>query len=183
MNIFFRILLTIYAFCLTIVSLITILITFRTSLFESIYSYIYYEVLQDNASRIIMFVIAMVFFILNLVYLLSGLRTDKDKKAVSKHTNIGEIKISLDSIENIALTASRKLAGVKDSKAAVIKHEDNVSIILRIIVFPDVNIPGLSEDIQIKVKSSIEESSGIGVKDVRIIVENIHTGFSKPRVE
>ena len=44
------------------------------------------------------------------------------------------------------------------------------------------NIPLLSEDIQGKVKNAIEESFGIKVNEVKVLIENIYTGF-KSRVE
>ena len=129
-----------------------------------------------------MLLVAFIFFALSLTFLLSGFRSDKDKKAVSKHTNIGEIKISLDTIENIALGASRKLNGVKEAKANLFKREDGVAIVVRTVVLPDINIPLLSEDIQVKVKKAIEDSTGIKVSDVRVVVENIYSGY-RSRVE
>ena len=47
---------------------------------------------------------------------------------------------------------------------------------------PDINIPALLEDIQLRVKKSIEETSGILVDDVKMFVENIYTGY-RSRVE
>jgi uncharacterized alkaline shock family protein YloU len=182
MNIFFRILLALYAFCMTMLSLLSMAVTFKTEMFDSISGYISEAVLQNPNSRFAMLLIAFVFFCLSITFLLSGFKTNKDKKAVSKHTNIGEIKISLNSIENIALTASRKLIGVRDTKADVIKLEDGVAIAIRTVVLPEINIPALSEDIQVKVKSAVEESAGIKVNDIKVIVENIHTGY-KSRVE
>lgn len=182
MNIFFRVLLALYAFCMTLLSLLSMVMTFRTTMFDSIAGYIGDTVLVNPTSRFAMLLVAFVFFCLSVTFLFSGFRTNKDKKAVSKHTNIGEIKISLNSIENIALAASRKLIGVRDTKADVIKFDDGVSIAIRAVVLPEINIPALCEDIQVKVKSSVEESAGIKVNEVKVMVENIHTGY-KARVE
>lgn len=182
MNILFRILLTVYAFCLTIISVIAMLVTFKPVLFDNISFYLSENVLQNYGPKIIMFSIAFIFFVLSLVFLLSGFKSGKDKKAVSKYTNIGEIKISLNSIENIALTASRKLMGVKETRAYVTKLDDSIMVLIKAVVLPDINIPSLSEDIQTRVKSSIEESSGIKVNEVKVLIENIYTGY-KSRVE
>lgn len=182
MNIFFRILLAVYAFCLTIASLIIMAFTFWPAIFDAISHYVKYVVLSSRNASIIMFIIAFAFFALSITFLMSGFRGDKDKKSVSKHTNIGEIKISLDTIENLALAASRKLNGVKESKAYVAKLAEGVSIVIKTVVLADINIPALSEDIQVKVKRTVEESSGIKVSDVKVVVDNIYTGY-KSRVE
>ena len=181
MNILFRVLLAIYAFCLAIISLVTMIITIKPEVLESIYQYITKTVLPGNGSFIMLF-IAFIFFALSVTFLLSGFKSDKDKKAVSKYTNIGEIKISLNSIESIALAASRRLNGVKESKAYVTKLGDGVAVVIKALVLADINIPALSEDIQVKVKKSIEDSSGITVTDVKVLVENIYTGY-RSRVE
>jgi uncharacterized alkaline shock family protein YloU len=182
MNIIFRVLLAIYAFCLTIISLLVMMVVIWTPLFYAMDNYVRYILFNSRTAPILLFLIAFVFFALSITFLLSGVRSNKDKKAVSKHTNIGEIKISLDTVENLSLAASRRLNGVKDSKAYVLKHEDSVSVIIKVVVLPDINIPLLSEDLQVKVKRSVEDSSGIKVSDVKVLVDNIYTGY-KSRVE
>jgi uncharacterized alkaline shock family protein YloU len=182
MNIFFRIFLAVYAFCMAVVSFITMLITFNTSIYNEISDYITKDVLTSPNARFTMFLIAFIFFILSITFLLSGFKSKKDKKSVNKHTNVGEIKISLNSIESIALTASRKLNGVREAKAYVSKHEDSVSIVIKSVVMPDINIPALCEDIQIKVKNSVEECAGVAVDNVKVLIDNISTGY-RSRVE
>lgn len=185
MNIFFRILLAIYSFCLVIFSAICMLVTIRTDVFRRIYEFLDQNVFSNSAiePRIITLLIALLFFVLSLMFLLSGVKSNKDKKAVSKHTNIGEVRISLISIENIALNASRKINGVKETKALIKKIDDSVAIIIRMIVMPDMNIPEISSELQSQVKSSVEDNAGIEVKDVKIIVESIYSPTVKTRTD
>lgn len=182
MNLLFRILLAIYAFFLMIFSFIACSITIKPEIFDRISTYVTEDVLQNGVPKMIMFVIALIFLVLSIMFLFSGVRSNKDKKSISRLTHIGEIKISLNSVESIALSASRKLMGVKESKAYVAKLEDSVSIVIKTVILTDVNIPSLSEDIQIKVKTAVEETTGIKVSEVRVLVENIYTGY-KARVE
>ncbi len=186
MNIFFRVLLAVYAFCLTLVSALAMYISVRPKAYADISDYLAERIFADGATsyRIAVFTIALIFFALSLVFLFSGFKSNKDKKAVSKHTNIGEIRISLNSIENIALSASKKTAGVKESKTLVKKVEDGVDIEVHIVVMPELSIPVISEDVQGRVKKAVEEASGIFVKQVKVIVESIYAGFTnKARVE
>ena len=182
MNLFFRILLAVYAFCLTIISLIVLYITINPEFLREIHQYLYYDVLAGKGSKFLMAVIALIFLILSITFLLSGFRSEKDKRSISKASSIGDIRISLGTIENIALAASRKLSGIRETKANVVKVVDGVSITIKAVVLSDISIPDLSEDVQVKVKSSVEETTGIRVQDVRVLVENVHTGY-KSRVE
>ncbi|MGI6669203.1 MAG: alkaline shock response membrane anchor protein AmaP [Acetivibrionales bacterium] len=186
MNILFRILLAIYAFCLALFSAFGLYIAIDPNLFVIISDH-FTEILSTDgaiALRVTIFATAMVFFILSIMFLLSGVRSSKDKKAVSKHTNIGEIKISLSSIENIASHTCRRINGVKESKTIVRKSEDAVQIEARMIVMPDMSIPVISEEVQARVKKAVEEASGVMVKNVNVIVDNIYSGITyKARVE
>lgn len=186
MNIFFRVLLAIYAFCLAVFSALTMLMSIKTDIYETVFKTPVDNIFMSSSPgpRIAAFLTALVFFLLSLMFLLSGVRSSKDKKAVSKYTNIGEVRISLNSIDNIATNASRKANGVKDSKTDVRKLEDGVSITVRMVVLPDLSIPSISEDVQQRVKKSVEECSGIAVSDVRVIVDSIYSGITyKARVE
>jgi len=186
MNIILRVLLAIYAFCLLLLSALLMCMTVRPGLYfyisERVQETIFAE--GNTGARIAVFVISVVFFILSLTFLLSGIKSNKDKRAVSKHTNIGEISISLNSIANIAQNVAKKVTGVKDSKTYVKKHEDGVFIEIRIVVMPELSIPAISEEVQERVKKSVEDSAGVVVKHVKVTVENIYTGITyKPRVE
>jgi len=186
MNIFFRILLAIYAFCLAIISAVLMYISVQTKVYIRISSYLADNVFTDGATgyRIAVSVIALVFFALSLMFLFSGIKSNKDKKGVSKHTNIGEIRISLNSIENIAFNASKKAGGVRESKTVVKKEDDGVGIEVRIVAMPDLSIPTISEEIQSRVKKAVEDASGIEVKQVRVVVDSIYSGVTnRARVE
>ncbi len=186
MNIFFRVLLAIYAFCLALVSATAMYIIIVPAAFTSFTGYLAEQIFTEGATaiRIAVFAIALLFFALSVMFLLSGVKSNKDKKAVSKHTNIGEIRISLNSIENIAINASKKAGGVKESKTLVKKAEDGVEIEVRVIVMPDLSIPAISEDVQGRVKKAVEDAAGIPVKNVKVLVDSIFSGVTyKARVE
>lgn len=186
MNIFFRILLAVYAFCLALFSAFAMYVAIFPDAYVEISGHIIQAISTDNATalRVAVFIVALVFFALSIMFLLSGVRSSKDKKAVSKHTNIGEIRISLNSIENIAINASKRTNGVKESKTMVKKSEDGVEIEVRVVVMPDMSIPVITEEVQGRVKKSVEDASGVAVKSVRVIVDSIYSGITyKPRVE
>lgn len=92
--------------------------------------------------------------------------------------------ISLNSIENIASNATKRSNGIKESKTLIKKADDGVNIEVRVVVMPDISIPVISEEVQGRVKRSVEDASGITVKNVKVIVDSIYPGItSKPRVE
>ena len=184
MNLFSKIMLAIYSFFLAVISAVLIFICFEGKILDNIYNYLVNNVLSVGYAKLIMLLISLLLFILSILFLISVFKTGKDKKGVNKQTEIGEITISLVSIENIALSTSKRLNGVSSTKANVTKQDEGVLITIRMVVFPEVNIPALSERMQNEVKSSVEDISGVKVNSVRVVVENIteNEGY-KPRIE
>lgn len=182
MNIIFRILLIIYAVCFAFVAVLAILVAINNDVLGTIYYQLGTSIASNYYSGIIIAVIALFLLVSAGVFLIAGIRTNRDKKAVSKYTNIGEVKISLNSIENIALSVANQMSSIKDLKAFVAKMDDNVSITIKGSVLPDVNIPLVSSELQEKVKNAVEENSGIGVADVRVFIEDIYSG-AVPRLK
>lgn len=176
MNIIFRILLIIYAVCFAFVAVLAVLAAINNDVLGRIYYRLDTSIASSNYSGVIIAIIALFLLISAILFFMAGFRTNRDKKAVSKYTNIGEVKISLNSIENIALNVASEMSSIKDLKAFVSKADDNVSITIRGAVLPDVNIPLVSGELQEKVKNAVEENSGIGVAEVRVFIEGIYSG-------
>jgi uncharacterized alkaline shock family protein YloU len=183
MNLGFRILMAVYGFCMTVVSIVLMLVTIKPELFDLMTNNISFQLHQNRNFSFILFIIGFIFFSMSLTFLLSGFKSPKDKMAFKKHTNVGIVRISHAAIENIALNATRKISAVKDAKAYIhATGEDTAAVIIKAVVQSDVNIPVLSEDVQVRVKKSVEESAGINVTEVKVIVENIYSAY-KARVE
>lgn len=176
MNIILRILLIIYALCFVFAAILASLTAINNDVLGRIYYRLDTSIASSNYSGIIIAIIALFLLISAILFFIAGIRTSRDKKAVSKYTNVGEVKISLSSIENIALNVAGKMGSIKDLKAFVSKIDDNVSITIKGTVLPDVNIPLVSSELQERVKNAVEESSGIDVADVKVYIENIYMG-------
>lgn len=173
MNTLFKVLLAIYAFFLALVSAVVMLIYFENRILKNIYEYVIDNVLISQSASLVMFFIALLFFILSIVFLLSGFKSSNVIKGVSRKTEIGEVRISLESIESIALSATKRVKGIANTKASVTMLEDKVTINVKVEILPDVNIPLATEEMQKEVKNLVESISGITVSEVKVIVDNI----------
>ncbi|NSW91353.1 MAG: alkaline shock response membrane anchor protein AmaP [Firmicutes bacterium] len=176
MNILLRVLLVIYALCFIFVAILAMFIAINNGVLSNIYYRLDASISSGYYSTVVIIIISLFLLISAIIFLIAGLKTDRDKKAISKYTNIGEVKISLNSIENIALNAAGKFSGIRDVRAFVSKVDDNVSITIKASVLPDIIIPVISNEIQETVKNAVEESSGVMVADVRVFIENIYSG-------
>ncbi len=171
-----RFLLCLYTAVIGIISLAIALLAFRKDLLDYAYGMFSNQILTNGTLVVVTAVISVVFVIFSLMLFIKAIRTDKPKRSVGRRTSIGEIRISLNAVLSISLTTVRRMSGVKEVRANVDEKNDKVSVNIRLVVFPDINIPVLSEEIQAKVKKAVEDSTGILVDEVKVSVDNIFSG-------
>ncbi len=174
MNTFFRICVAIYSFISLVLSAVIMISPFgEKKLMAAIFDYMEVNFYQSNKYDVLVFVIGLVFFIISLVILTSGVRGKNNDKYVSTVNEKGEILISSGSIENIALNMSKRFQGVKDVRAKASFKGSDVNLGIRLQVYSDVNIPELCTGIQDRVKDSIESCTDIKVSDVSVTVDGV----------
>lgn len=105
--------------------------------------------------------------------------------SIDQRTEYGDIRISVDTIENLALKAASRSRGVRDLKARVRVTNAGLDIELRTVVDGEGSIPALTEEIQSAVKTHLEEITGIPVAGVSVYVANVthNANTFKSRVE
>lgn len=182
MNIVFRCLLTLYTFCIAVFSLMAMIVTLRPVAFKSMASFLENSVLYYNKYTILFFVIELFFFCISVVFLLSGIRDSKNKRLITNKTTLGEIKISIDTIESIVLGTVKKIQLIKESKVYVENREGKLIILVKLVVMLDANIPALVLEVQEKSKKAIEDNTGLKVDEVQVLVDDVCNTY-KPRVE
>lgn len=172
MNILYRFLLGIYTFCLAIISLFVVLI-FTNIISKDVLTAYSNMIINNKDYSAIVAVIATVFFIISLIFLLSGVDKGKDKSAVEKKSELGNIMISLNSIESIIMSSVKQLDGVMDIKTVLERKKDAVKIKLKVVLTPEHNIPEVSSIIQIRAKEAVERVAGIEVSGIEVLVQDV----------
>ncbi|EXX86610.1 hypothetical protein BG53_05800 [Paenibacillus darwinianus] len=128
---------------------------------------------------------AVVLVLISLRFLYVALRRgNASAPSIDQRTDYGDIRISIETVENLALKAASRQRGVKDLRARIRIAESGIDIVLRAVVDGETSIPDLTEDIQKSVKEHVEEITGIPVSGVSVFVANIIQSQSfKSRVE
>ncbi|MDI6602128.1 MAG: alkaline shock response membrane anchor protein AmaP [Thermoanaerobacteraceae bacterium] len=178
MNLFDRIILTIYSFILSIVSIAVIFTGFHLipiyyieNLVDLLYIYGY-----------VVGIIGVAFLIVSIRFLLSGVKGGNNVKYIARQTQLGEVRISLVTLQNIAEKAVKGIEGVKEVKTKALFINDGVVMILNLVVATDIKIPELVIKVQKLVKEEIESVTGINVTEVRVYIDNVTVNL-KTRVE
>ncbi|MFC5447962.1 alkaline shock response membrane anchor protein AmaP [Paenibacillus aestuarii] len=119
------------------------------------------------AASIIILLISIRFLILSLG------RSRSQAPSIDQRTDFGDIRISMETVENLSLKAAGRTKGVKDLKARVKVNQSGLEITIRTVVDGETSIPDLTEEMQTSVKNHIEDITGIPVATVTVFVANI----------
>ena len=112
--------------------------------------------------------------VIALILIILGLRSrKKPANAVMKGSEYGEVAISIQAIENMVSRVVQQTQGIKEDSRQVSFTQDGLVIKVKIRVMPDVPMPGVTGELQSKVKEYVEEITGITVHEVKVNVENI----------
>lgn len=181
-----RLLLFIYSAAVLIAAFVLLFAAFGLIHFEETGSFVY-NVYTRTEVAIPFITATLILLVLSVRFLyLSVRRAKAQAPSIDQRTEIGDIRISLDTVENLSLKAAGRTRGVKDLRARVKVSQAGLEIALRAVVDGESSIPQQTEEMQANVKQHIEDITGIPVAFVSVFIANIQQPSSptfKSRVE
>ena len=176
-----RFLLTLYILFVLFVAGVALLCTW--GLIHNVYPEQWLSALYTNtAVQIVISVIGVVVILLSIVLMFSGIRKQKQKTALINSTANGNISISLNAIEEMAVRHMMENPAIRIVKAGVVSKDAKVSISARVSISEDTNIPETLLAMQTSLKSHIELLAGIEVSKITLLVDKT-SHVVKARVE
>ena len=176
-----RILLTIYTLAILLISLFLIIVAAGIIPLTSIKNYIN-GIQYGWEFAGILLIVSLCFLLISIKLLFSRNKRKTPGGTLLKNTELGMIKISVNTLDAVVQKSVRGFQEIKDVKSFIVPEEDGIRVRLNIQLMPDVNIPNVSTSVQNKVKEYVEATAGILVKEVYIYVDNLAV-IQRSRVE
>lgn len=130
--------------------------------------------LVHTEQRFILEAVIIVFLLISVRFLYQALLHDRQPvQAVVQDTDLGQVRVSLDAIENMVMRVTSQVAGVSEVRPKVKCLPEGISIFVRVILSPETNIPLTSDEIQVKVGNYVSQVAGISVKSIKILVDGV----------
>jgi uncharacterized alkaline shock family protein YloU len=170
---FDRLLLFIYTFIIACFMIVLMCMTFGWIGYRRAENYLdnmYHEPLIKNS-----LLIASIIFILisARLFYLAIRRHQAVTPSVNLPSEYGNVSISMDTIQNVALRAAGRMKGINELKARIQLKENGLEIELRMKIDGDSTIPQMTADVQLAVKEQVELQTGIAVQKISVYVINI----------
>lgn len=168
MTLFDRILLSIYALAVAVISLFIMTAYFGL---PPVYSTL---AVLGLVSRWQVVPVALLFLLFSVRLLLSGFRRERPTRSALTHkSEHGEVRISLNALNNVSQRSSLTVRGVKDARSNVSAVDNKLVVSLRVSASLEDKVPALVKTLQEVVKRDLEASAGIEVAQVRVLVDDI----------
>lgn len=179
-----KLLLFLYSLLITVVSIVLICVGFEW-VSKSLTSDIIDTLYTSSTIKLTVIIVAAVVFLISLRFLFLSLsRSGQGVHSIDQRTEFGDVRISLETMENLALKSASKHKSIKDTRVRVNATDAGMDIVLRVVVDGEASIPLLTEEVQKSVKNYVEEITGIPVVNVSVFIANIiQTNTIKSRVE
>lgn len=116
--------------------------------------------------------ILAVILLLLAVYLVVMITRFERMKYIVYSRELGAVKISADCVESLIIEAAEQVQGLEQVRARIIDVLEP-KVALKIAVYPDYNIPQLSTDLQENVKTYVEKTVGVVIKEIEVCVVGI----------
>jgi uncharacterized alkaline shock family protein YloU len=131
-------------------------------------------VINELSSKWYYSLAGLLIFIISIRLLLSGITQDnRTKHGIIKPAEFGDIKISVETFESLALRIVKQINGIKDVKVKVALGANDITVYTKLLVLPDVTIPAVVGEVQSKIKGYIESTTDVGVREVRVVVDDV----------
>lgn len=176
-----RIVLTVYTLALAFVSGLMILVALAPAWIQP---HVWLaEALESTRGQVLVGMSGAAFFAVSLRLIVFAFARRGGGQPVIHETAMGEVRISLDAVENLIKKVSRSVKGVREVKAVVSHSKDGLRAHLRGTVSPEVSIPEASEEIQNTVRQYVKRVVGVEISDISIEIDNIASDAHRRRLD
>jgi uncharacterized alkaline shock family protein YloU len=133
---------------------------------------------QTDPSAVYVIVIGLVFTLIALRFVFYRWRP-AEVEHVALTGDHGQIRISFETIRQLATRAGRGVRGVHEFDARVRMGQAGLILFVRVRALPDVDLARMSNELQDTVKSYVERTAGVSVERVSVHVAEIAQGTAK----
>lgn len=164
---FDRVILSLYAFALTIVSFMFVLVSLGWR--DPVGALL--KAIEFPTGRTALGVMSSFIFLAGLRFLYYGFRR-VPAQAVIHDSGMGEVRISLTAVRSLVTRVVSRIPGVREVRASVYltSQGSGIGVDLELKVSLDANMPELADKVQKAVASYVRDVVGVNVESVKVSV-------------
>ncbi|NLK52681.1 MAG: alkaline shock response membrane anchor protein AmaP [Syntrophomonadaceae bacterium] len=117
--------------------------------------------------------VGTILVLIGLLVFFDGLKPAPSTEGVIQELQLGRVVTTNQALESVVHKAVRQIRGVREVKPLIRVDTAGLTVLLRVVLSPEVKVPEIAQQIQESVRAQIRETIGAEVLEVRIKVDNI----------
>ncbi len=163
-----RVVLTVYAISLSIISLALLVVSFGWD--KPLVLFL--KSLETSTGKTVIGVLSGFLFLMGLRFIYIGIQK-APVHALVHDTEMGQVRISLIAVKNLVSRVASRIPGVRRVRTAVTSGDVGLRVSLELKVAVDANLPELADKLQKAVASYVRDIVGVSVETVSVSVADI----------
>lgn len=163
-----RIILTLYTFLMTVVSVLVILCSLGVFPQKNIIGFI-----ESIPGNWIYAVGGVILLMVSVRLLITGLGFTGDNALKISESENGKVHVGKSAIENYIAELAQEIYGIHNVKVIAKLEDDGIYVRINSSIEPGINIPETTGEIKVNIKDGIKKVTGIDVKDIEIFFKQI----------
>lgn len=139
--------------------------------------------LLDLNNRWVLGLTSAIIFLISSTWFLRIFKVQSVKQTAVNETALGQINITLSALEQLILKASKGIQGVREVKPTLKISTGRITVLLKVQVLPDLNIPQVTAELQEAIKDYLLKTAGTSVQEIKIQVAKISWDTKVSRVD
>jgi uncharacterized alkaline shock family protein YloU len=138
----------------------------------------YLEMAFNDQNRLLTAVIALLIIFLAFILLIISWKTFdlEDDGIVVQEALLGQVSMTVAAVELLIMKAVRQIDGIKDIRPRIKKDKTGLSVVLDMMINPELNVPEVTAATQKIVKEQLENIGGLQVNAVKVRVDDFKAG-------
>jgi uncharacterized alkaline shock family protein YloU len=126
--------------------------------------------------------VAAIVFLLAVKLLLDSFRSEKISQAPIQLTGLGEVSITIGTLENMVKRSVHNVTGVHHVRPQIKCTPDGIAVFIKVQLAPELNIPETTSQLQSSIREYLETYAGLKLVEAKVLVEDAPPE-TKSRVE
>ncbi len=119
-------------------------------------------------------IVTLILVLLGIYVVFLFSKTEVDNRSIVHSSDLGDIRISLHSIQGLILKTTNQIQGIQDVQVQLTEGEP-LGVRIDVNLLPDHHIPQLMETVQSQIRDYLQDTVGITVPKIEIFVKGIST--------
>jgi uncharacterized alkaline shock family protein YloU len=117
--------------------------------------------------------IAALIFLITLRLFVENFFKPRPTSLTIKETSLGDVLITLSTLENIVVRCAGKVKGIREIKPRLKITGDGLMVFVHTTISPEVSMPVVADELQQVIIETLDNIAGVKASEIKVFIDNL----------